>query len=151
MGALFPPRLGCQEESLDRPVLLGPFRRTDDRTDGFCCVGSMAPAALAGGFQMNSSTPFSPTQEILILSAVACFLLLACWNLVKNYHPRFRKGDFRYTPLALAFLALIVATESIVVLYDPYLVKRHPLWVPVPPMFALVIFAVFARIDEKRE
>ena len=101
---------------------------------------------------MNSSTPFSPIQERLILSGTALFILVACWNLVKNYHPRFRRSPFfRYTPLGLVVLAFVVGAESLIAVYATYLLPRHPLWFPTGAVFSLIVFFVCALIDEHRE
>jgi len=101
---------------------------------------------------MNSSTPFSLAQQRLILSAAALFLLVACWNLLKHYHPRFRRGrDFRYTPLGLLVLALVLAAESLTVVYALYLVPRHPLWFATAAVFGLLVFFVCALVDEGHE
>jgi len=75
---------------------------------------------------MNSSTPFSLTQQRLILSAVALFILVACWNLVRNYHPRFRRSViFRYTPLGMLVLALAVGALALIAFYAIDFIKAH--------------------------
>lgn len=101
---------------------------------------------------MNTSTPFSPTQQRLILCAAALFVLVACGNLVRNYHPHFRRGrGFRYTPLGLLVLALVVAVECIIVVHAIYLVPRYAAWFPAAAVFGLIVFFLCARVDERRE
>jgi hypothetical protein len=100
---------------------------------------------------MNSANPFSATQQRLILCAAALFVLVACGNLVKNYHPRFRRGRlFRSTPLALIILAAVVAIECVVVVYAIQFVPRHPLWFPGAAAFGLLLFSICAQVDASR-
>src|SRR5436190_12792754 len=101
---------------------------------------------------MNTSSPFSPLQERLILCANTVFVLVALWNLLGNFHPGLRRGrPVRFTPVALAILAAIVATESGIIVFAPYLVPQHPTWVPVPPILGLVTIIICSRIDEQQE
>src|SRR5437762_13998634 len=101
---------------------------------------------------MNSSTPFSLTQQRLILSAIALFILVACWNLVRNYHPRFRRSRiFRYTPLGMVVLALAVGALGLIAFYATDFVKAHPLRFLAVPLVGLVVFVICAQIDLYRE
>lgn len=101
---------------------------------------------------MNTSTPFSLTQQRLILSTVALFILVASWNLVKNYHPRFRRSPiFRYTPLGMLLLALAVGALAFIAFYATDFVKAHPLRFLAVPLVGLILFVICAQIDLYRE
>jgi hypothetical protein len=101
---------------------------------------------------MNTSSPFSPTQQRLLLCAIAGFILFACVNLVRNYHPRFRRSPiFRCTPLGLLMLALALATLGLMAFYATDFVKQHPLRFLSVPACGLIIFVICAKIDWYRE
>jgi hypothetical protein len=101
---------------------------------------------------MNTSSPFSPTQQTLILCAIAGFVLFACVNLVRNYHPRFRRSPiFRCTPLGLLVLALALAALGLIAFYATDLAAQHPLRFLSVPALGLIIFVICAKIDWYRE
>jgi 4-hydroxybenzoate polyprenyltransferase len=101
---------------------------------------------------MKASSPFSELQQLFILGANAVFVLVALGNLLRSFHTGLRRGlPIRFTSAGLAILAVVVAVESAVIVYAPYLVPQHPTWFPVPPILALVTFYLCARIDDVRE
>src|SRR5262249_26735491 len=102
--------------------------------------------------QMNPSGPFSPAQQRLILCAIASFVLIACVNLVRNYHPRFRRSPiFRFTPLGMLVLALAAGALALIVFYAENFVKQHPLRLLSVPAFGAIVFFICAKIDQYRE
>src|SRR5262245_59531500 len=101
---------------------------------------------------MNDPGPFSPTQQRLILCAIAGFVLIACVNMVRNYHPRLRRSPiFRLTPVGMLVLALAVGALFLIGLYAIDFVKRHPLRFLSVAIFGLIFFFICALIDEHRE
>jgi len=92
------------------------------------------------------------TEQRLILCAIALFILVACWNLVRNYHPRFRRSRiFRYTPLGMVVLALAVGALGLIAFYATDFVKAHPLRFLAVAIVGLVVFVICAQIDLYRE
>jgi hypothetical protein len=101
---------------------------------------------------MNTSSPYTPTQQRLLLCAIAGFVLIACVNMVRNYHSRFRRSPiFRCTPLGLLVLALALAALGLIAFYATDFVKQHPLRLLCVPTFGLIIFVICAKIDWYRE
>jgi hypothetical protein len=101
---------------------------------------------------MNTSEAFSAMEQRLILCAIAGFVLIACVNMVRNYHPRFRRSPiFRFTPLGLLALALALAALGLIAFYATDFVKQHPLRFLSVPAFGLIIFVICAKIDWYRE
>jgi hypothetical protein len=96
------------------------------------------------------SSPFGPVQRALILVAAGVAVAVACGYLLSAFHPRWRRGEFRYAPVGLAILLLLAAGELLVVVYAMPFLVRHLAWMPVPPVvgFALLFLADF--YDERR-
>jgi hypothetical protein len=101
---------------------------------------------------LKTDTPFSPTQQTLILCAIATFVLMACINLIRNYHPRFRRSPiFRLTPLGMLVLALAAGGCALIAFYAIDFVKLHPLRFLSVPAFGTIVFFICAQIDAYRE
>src|SRR5262245_17006929 len=100
---------------------------------------------------MDTSEPFSPTQQKLILGAIAGFVLVACANMVRNYHPRFRRSPiFRLTPIGMLVLASAAGATALIAFYAIDFVKQNPLRLLSVPLFGGIIFFICAKIDEYR-
>jgi hypothetical protein len=101
---------------------------------------------------MDTSEPFSPAQQKLILGVIAGFVLMACVNMVRNYHPRFRRSPiFRLTPVGMLVLALAAGAAALISFYAIDFIKQHPRQLLSVPAFGLIIFVICAKIDEYRE
>jgi hypothetical protein len=101
---------------------------------------------------VNTSTPFSPAQQRLILLAIGGFVLIACVNLVRSYHPRFRRSPIlRCTPVGMLLLALAVGALALIAFYAIDFVKQHPLRFLGVAVFGLFVFFICAQIDAYRE
>jgi hypothetical protein len=96
------------------------------------------------------SSPFSPTQKILILIAAGVALLIATRCSMLALQQR-RRGELRYTPATQAALLVVFAAVLVTVACAFSFVNRYVIWLPAVAVAGLAILRLTTEIDENRE
>jgi hypothetical protein len=97
------------------------------------------------------SSPFTEFQRMLILGAAGVAVLLAGWNLLKAFHPRWHGGERRYASIGLAVLLMVCAAECVAVVYAMSFIRRHPLWLPTLAVAGLTVSFLAGFYDDRRK
>jgi len=97
------------------------------------------------------SSPFTEFQRMLIQGTAGVAVLLAGWNLLKAFHPRWRRGERRYAPIGLAVLLMVCAAECVAVVYAMPFIRRHPLWLPTFAIAGLTVSFLAGFYDDRRK
>src|SRR5262245_14012511 len=77
-------------------------------------------------------------------------VLIAGWNLMQAFHPRWRRLEFRFAPISGAVLLLLFAALLVMVVCAMSVVARYVIWLPLAAVVGLTIQHLAHEYDDRR-